>query len=53
MNMNTLAENNTQSYNFITHFGVIAVDCPEAILASSDLDNLCRSVIHNICINQL
>ena len=41
--MNPLAENNNQCYNCVTHFGVIAADCPEATLASSDLDNQCRS----------
>lgn len=32
-------------YNFrcITRFGVIAVDCPEAVSASIDFDNMCQS----------
>ena len=35
--------NNNSNLRCITRFGVIAADCPEAVSASIDFDNMCQS----------
>jgi len=43
MKMNPLAEYINPGGGSITRFGVIAADCPEAVSASIDFENMCQS----------
>ena len=43
MNMNPLTKNINPSGGCITRFGVIAADCPEAVSASINFNDMCQS----------